>query len=126
MADSTLTIFGGMVPELNPSDLPQGAAAICCNCDFTVASARTRDGIASVYPANSVDFNYVKTFAETDGGVLTLALDKNGTLWQEDVNGAPGILTSVYTGIEPGSFARSVTEDDREFIALSNLTYGTD
>jgi hypothetical protein len=72
------------------------------------------------------NFNYIKTFEETDGTTLNLALDNAGTFWQEDVYNNPGVLTAFYTLIEPGTFATSVTVDDREFIALSNLIAGTD
>lgn len=125
-AESALTVFGGLVAEVAPTDMPAGSAVVCCDSDFTVASVRTRDGLASVYPANSADFNYVKTLAMTDGAVLTLALDANGVLWQEDAVNAPGALVEIYGAIEPGSHALSVTEDDREFIALSDLQNGFD
>ena len=72
------------------------------------------------------NFNYIKTFEQTDGITLTLALDALGILYQEDVYNAPGELTSFYSSILPGSFASSVTVDDREFIAFSNLSAGTD
>jgi hypothetical protein len=71
-------------------------------------------------------FDYIKTFEMTDGEVLTLALDKCGVFWQEDVENNPNVLTPFYTTIEPNTFARSVTQDDREFIALSDLSMGTD
>jgi hypothetical protein len=71
-------------------------------------------------------FNYLKTFSETGGEVLTLALGSDGTIYQEDVNNLPGALTAVYSAIQPDSFAQSATVDDREFIAVSNLQNGTD
>lgn len=71
-------------------------------------------------------FNYLKTFSETGGEVLTLALGSDGIIYQEDVNNLPGALVAVYTGIQPDSFAQSATVDDREFIAVSNLQNGTD
>ena len=73
-----------------------------------------------------VDFNWIKTFEMTDGDTLNLLLDENGNLWQEDVFNTPGLLTKFYTAIEPNLFAKSVTEDDREFIAFSDLQQGAD
>ena len=77
-------------------------------------------------PSNISQFDYVKTFSMTNGTDLTLALDNTGVFWQEEVETEPNVLTPFYTAIEPNTFARSVTQDDREFIALSNLINGTD
>jgi len=75
-------------------------------------------------PAPSI--NYLKTFAETDGQINNLFLGSNGIMYQEDPNNAEFALTAVYTAIEPGSFAQSCTQSDREFIAISDLLQGTD
>lgn len=77
-------------------------------------------------PPGVENFNYVKTFAQTDGTTLTLALDDTGTWWQEDVENNPDVLVPFFTDTEPETFARSCTQDDREFIALSDLIGGTD
>jgi hypothetical protein len=76
-----------------------------------------------VPPAN---FNYLKTFEETGGEILNLALGSDGVMYQEDAVNNPGTLVPVYSAIEPDSYAQSVTVDDREFIAISNLHNGTD
>ena len=47
--ESPLVIFGGLVAELNPSDLPPGSAAICTDMDFSVGSVKTRYGVENVY-----------------------------------------------------------------------------
>lgn len=72
------------------------------------------------------NFNYVKTYEQTSGQVDTLALDAAGVLWDENVTSAIGSLSSIYTGINAGSFAKSVTFEDVEYIAFSNLLQGTD
>lgn len=72
------------------------------------------------------DINYLKTFAQTDGDVFSLALGSDGVMYREDVINNPNVLSPMYTTIEPNSFAESCTVDDREFIALSNLLNGTD
>jgi len=79
-----------------------------------------------VSPDPPPSFNYLKTFAETAGEVLTLALGSDGVMYQEDAINDPNVLHAVYTQIEPDSFAQSATVDDREFIAISNLANGTD
>jgi len=75
-------------------------------------------------PPGVTQFDYIKSFGMTDGGLLTLALDDTGVFWQEDVINDPGVLCPFYTAIEPDTFCRSVTEDDREFIGLSQLGIG--
>jgi hypothetical protein len=71
-------------------------------------------------------FNYLKTFAQTAGEIVNLALGSDGNMYEEDAVNDPGVLTVAYNQIEPGSFAQSCTQDDREFIAISNLQNGTD
>jgi hypothetical protein len=125
--DLAQTIFGGLVTELNPADLPAGSSPLCCDCDFTIGSVKTRYGESPLYASiGNLNFNWIKTFQMTDGDVLNLLLDSSGTLWQEDLTNSPGTLAQIYTFIEPNVFAKSVTEDDREFIAFSDLQMGAD
>jgi len=77
-------------------------------------------------PQPPANFNYIKTFEQTSGQIDTLALDANGVLWDENVTSTPNILNGIYTGITPNTFAKSVTFEDVEYIALSNLLTGTD
>lgn len=77
-------------------------------------------------PNPSPSMNYIKTFEEEDVFSYTLVLDSSGVMWQEDVVNNPGALNAVFTGILPNTYAKSDTFDFREFIALSNLTNGTD
>lgn len=53
--ESPLTIWGGLVAELNPADIPEGSAAICCDMDFTVGSVKTRYGVENVYVYDGSD-----------------------------------------------------------------------
>jgi hypothetical protein len=77
-------------------------------------------------PSPPANFNWIKSYEQTSGEVDTLALDANGVLWDENVTSAPGVLNGIYTGILPNTFGKSVTFDDVEYIALSNLINGTD
>jgi hypothetical protein len=85
----------------------------------------TVDIEVSQNPNGTSLFTWLKTYKRSTGN-YNLALTKNGVLWLEDLQLSPGMLTSVYTGILPNSFAKSVTFDNREFIALSNLSEGYD
>lgn len=71
-------------------------------------------------------FNYLKTFEERAGEILNLVLGSDGVMYQEDAINDPGALVAVYQQIQPDSFAQSCTLDNREFIAISDLTHGTD
>lgn len=75
---------------------------------------------------NPANVNWIKTYEQTDGEIDTLALDATGVLWDEDVDTNPGALLPIFTAIEPNTFAKSVTFDDTEFIAFSDLSNGTD
>lgn len=72
------------------------------------------------------NFNFITSFGQQDGDDLTLALDDTGVFWQENVISNPYVLSSFFNVIQPHSFGKSVTVDDREFIALSNLLEGYD
>jgi hypothetical protein len=72
------------------------------------------------------NFNYIKTFVQDNGQVNTLALDAAGVLWEEDVTANPGVFNTYDPDILPGSFAKSVTAEDEEWIVFSNLLQGTD
>lgn len=77
-------------------------------------------------PPNPRNFNYIKSFTQSSGDSLTLALDAVGDIWQEDVQNTPNQLTPIFTAIEPNTFAVSCTAFEKEYIALSNLANGTD
>lgn len=84
-------------------------------------------GIRVFYtPSPPANFNWVKTYEQTDGEVDTLALDSVGILWDEDVDSNPTVFTSIFSNILPNTFAKSVTFNDIEYIAFSNLLNGTD
>lgn len=79
-----------------------------------------------ITPQPPPSFNYLKSYEQDAGEITNLALDSNGILWGEDAVNLPGVLQELKSNIEPDSFAQSVTQDDREFIAISNLMNGTD
>lgn len=77
-------------------------------------------------PPTVGNFNFVGSFEMTNGEVLTLALDDSGVFWQENLETTPDVLTPFYISIEPDTFADMSVQDDRAFIALSDLQNGTD
>jgi hypothetical protein len=92
-------------------------------CTFDISAVKIK---AFLTPNPAPSMNYIKTFEEEEVFTYTLVLDSAGTLWQEDVINNPNALAAITTQILPGSFAQSTTIDEREFIAISNLTNGTD
>jgi len=124
-----LELFGGLVAEEDPADLPEGASPLCNDVEFEPGSVFQRRGLSSVYAAlaGNPTINYIRTFKEQDGqGTLTLLLDSLGNLWQEDIINAPGVLSNVSSTIVPGSYAFSTTYLAREYIAFHNNNFGID
>jgi hypothetical protein len=110
------------------------------NVNATTFGVRIRATSASAlagYQLNSVsiklylaqrssNFNYLKSFPQSNGDLQTLALDASGELWVEDVVNSPNMLSPLLSGIPAGSYAKSTTANDREYIAFSDLSTGSD
>jgi hypothetical protein len=74
-------------------------------------------------PAAS-NFDFIGTFVAQNGLVKNIALDANGNLWIQDV--VTGILTLATEGITPNSYSVAVNGPDVEYMAISNLSTGSD
>jgi len=107
--------FGFLLQAFNSSGTP-----------VTFVLPPTPITVTVFYGPSPRDFNHVTSFEQTDAGVLTLALDDTGVWWEEDVINNPGVLCPFYTALEPNLYAVAVTEDDREFVAFSDLQNGAD
>lgn len=90
---------------------------------FDVYAVKLKIFFAPSPPAN---MDWVKTYEQQNGAIATLALDANGVLWQEDAINNPGVLNSITTSIAKNTFAKSVTFENVEYIALTDLLQGTD
>jgi hypothetical protein len=90
---------------------------------FDLSAVRLKPFLTPDPPTN---FNWIKTYEQDNGDISTLLLDASGILWEENVVTLPGALNSIFTAIEPNTFAKSVTFLDTEWIALSDLVNGTD
>jgi hypothetical protein len=121
LSDWGLTLTPALLndPNFYVHILPVAATSVCT---FDVYAIKLK---AFITPNPPPSFNYLKTFAESAGEVLNLALGSDGLIYQENAINAPGILEAVYLNVQPNSFAQSATVDDREFIAISNLAMGT-
>lgn len=72
------------------------------------------------------NFNWVTTYEQNNDQTYTLALDNSGILWVENLTNDPGVLAVGLTGILPGSYAKSATIDDAQYIVFSDLQIGTE
>lgn len=71
-------------------------------------------------------FRYIKSFPLTSGAQRTVALDKSGAVWEEDVVNDPFVLHPLLPTAIPGSYGFSTTKDDVEYFCFSDLKHGTD
>src|SRR5580704_11053107 len=99
--DAPLDIFGGLVTDMAPTDLPAGASPDCADVAFTLGAVKTRPGLLSMYTpvAGNPTINYLKTYIQPNLAQTLLALDSSGSLWGEL---SPGTLTQIASGLISG------------------------
>ena len=128
--DAPLDMFGGLVTDVAPADLPAGASPDCADVAFVPGAVKTRPGLLSMYAAISGNptINYLKTYIQPTLAQTLLALDSAGSLWGELT---PGTLTQINSGpggkfIAPNCRAKSATLFGREYIAFHDGKFGID
>lgn len=123
--DAPLDLFGGLVTDMPPADLPEGVSPDCQDVAFLEGAVKTRPGLVSVYApiAGNPTVNYLKTYTQPNLVQTLLALDSSGTLWGET---SPGVLSQIFTGIVPNCTASSASLFGREYMALSDGQFGLD
>src|SRR5256885_13551784 len=106
--DAPIEIFGGLVTDMSPADLPHGVSPDCQDVVFSNGGVATRPGLQTLFGpvAGNPTINYLKTYETQNAALRTLALDSNGVLYKE---ATPGTLSSVATGLAPNSYASSTT-----------------
>ena len=123
--DAPLDIFGGLVTDVAPADLPSGVSPDCADVAFVPGAVKTRPGLVSMYApiGGNPTINYLKTYIQPNLTETLLALDSTGTLWGEL---APGALTQIAGNIVAGSRGDSTTLFGREYQAFSDGKFGID
>src|SRR5579863_5398901 len=123
--DAPIEIFGGLVTDMSPADLPHGVSPDCQDVVFSNGNVLTRPGMEALFGplAGNPTVNYVKTYETLNATLRTMVLDSNGVLYKETT---PGTLASVASGLVASSYANSTTLFGREYLAISDGRTGND
>ena len=123
--DAPIEIFGGLVTDMAPADLPHGVSPDCQDVVFSSGGVATRPGLQPLFGplAGNPTVNYVKSYITPNETLRTLTQDSNGTLYKET---SPGTLTPIARGLTPNAFANSTTMFGREYLATSDGATGND
>lgn len=124
--DVAVEVFGGLVTQISPADLPHGVSPDCADVSFQEGEVRTRPGLTSQYTlAGNPTVNYLKTYENLQEIPRLLSLDSLGVLRKDPTpGGAP--LSIVSSQLLPGLFCKSTTLFGREYLAMSNGINGVD
>jgi len=123
--DAPIEIFGGLVTDMSPADLPHGVSPDCQDVVFSNGNVLTRPGLQALFGplAGNPTINYIKTYETLNATLRTMVLDSNGNLYKETT---PGTLAAVATDLAQNSYASSTTIFGREYIAISDGKIGDD
>src|SRR5271163_2747520 len=123
--DAPIEIFGGLVTDMSPADLPHGVSPSCQDVVFGNGGVLTRPGMQALFgPLNgNPTINYIKTYETLNATIRTMVLDSNGVLYKETT---PGTLGSIATGLAANSYGASTTIFGREYLAISDGRTGND
>lgn len=123
--DVAIEVFGGLVQDISPTDLPAGVSPDCQDCQFTIGTVKTRPGVSSLYtlPGNPT-VNYQKTYETLQEIPRFLSLDSLGVFRKDSTPG--GALSVISSSILPNTYANSDSLFGREYIGFGNGINGTD
>jgi len=123
--DAPIEIFGGLVTDMSPADLPHGVSPDCQDVVFGNGGVLTRPGLQALFGplAGNPTINYIKTYETLSAAIRTMVLDSNGVLYKETT---PGTLASIAAGLAANSYANSTTIFGREYLAISDGKTGND
>ena len=112
--DAPIGIFGGLVTDMSPADLPHGVSPDCQDVIFSNGNVATRPGLQALFGplTGNPTINYVKTYETLNSTLRTMALDSNGILYKETT---PGTLSSIAAGLAANAYANSTTLFGRKY-----------
>ncbi len=117
-----LTNWGGLVTEVPPMNVPEGASPDNQEVVFNPGKVGARPGFAHIFDAavGTVTFTYGKSYTDPLNFVRNLYLASDGTLYLENGAGVPTVLGTTGAGL----YAKSTTAFGREYIAISDGLHG--
>jgi len=123
--DAPIEIFGGLVTDMTPADLPHGVSPDCQDVCFSNGGVTTRPGLQALFGplAGNPTVNYLKTYTTPNETQRTMAFDGGGNLYKEIT---PGTMTQIASGLAAGSYAHSCTMFGREYLRISDGVAGND
>lgn len=124
-----LTVFGSLVTEMSPIDLPEGVSPDNQDVVYVPGGVASRPCLQKVFATpftGTQAVTYGKSFVTKSGNIFNLFMDATGKLFVEDFTNTPGAWTLIYTAAAGTQYAKSVTAFGREYIAFSDGLKGTD
>jgi hypothetical protein len=121
-------IFGGLVTNIDPADLPPGVSPDCADVAFkpgVPGTVQTRPGMTLIVSPIASAITYIATYRDLQGNNRGIFFDNGGTLWQEFPQGTFTAIGST-SQQSPFGYAKSVTAFGSEFIAFSDGKFGLD
>jgi hypothetical protein len=119
----TLSLFGGLVSDPSPVDLPQGVSPANSDVAFLQGSVGTRAGLSKLYPVGlPADANFAVTYALPDDTPSNLIVAADGNLYQTVSTSVTPTLISAGTAsfVPAGSLIRSEAASTREYLTAFN------
>src|SRR5215469_8379789 len=106
--DAPIEIFGGLVTDMSPADLPHGVSPDCQDVVFSNGGVETRPGLQALFGpfTGNPTVNYIKTYETLNATPRTMALDSHGVLYKETT---PGTLSSIASGLAANAYGNSTT-----------------
>src|SRR5260221_11011843 len=98
--DAPIEIFGGLVSDMAPADLPHGVSPDCQDVLLSSGGVATRPGLRTLFGplAGDPTVNYVRRYIPPNGTLGKMAQGANGNLHKETT---PGTLTLTVRGLTP-------------------------
>ena len=118
--DAPIEIFGGLVTDMSPADLPHGVSPDCQDVVFSNGNVLTRPGLQALFGplAGNPTINYIKTYETLNATLRTMVLDSNGNLYKETT---PGTLATVASDL-----AQTPTQTPRQSSAANTSRSATE
>jgi hypothetical protein len=126
-ANVSIVLFGGLVSDPDPTDLPQGVSPDNSDVAYTQGSVGTRPGLARLFDTTlPVPMVFAETYNLPNGTTpTTLMVGTDGNLYQQP-NVASSTISLISAGastfVPPGSLMKSSATGTREYLTSFNTT----